>query len=293
MVPSRPETRLTLRQRSSSLEALRPADEDTLLGFLAEHEVLTTTQLVRLCGLPERTVQHRLGQLYRAGLISRSRPTATVGTSPYHCWLTSFGADVIGASEQARWGDDQAGMLGMAALNELWLALRERGPELGLVMESWRRLRAPLPYYDSIAGAWRELRPEAELVLRATAGASLTLLLHCRLETLPAARMATLVGRFHTYLAGQGSTSPRTVIAVLARTQALAQRTATASEELTPRASIMRKDRHGEPSTARRVVVGLAARPTELPSGQVWRRLTDPRWQTLAEVLTMATEGAP
>lgn len=54
--------------------ALRPVDEE-LLGLLGAHQVLTSTQLVRLAGLPERTVQHRLGLLWRAGLLNRvARP---------------------------------------------------------------------------------------------------------------------------------------------------------------------------------------------------------------------------
>ncbi len=52
---------------------LRQADR-RLLGLLGAHEALTSGQLVRLTGLPERTVQHRLGLLYRAGLLHRVRP---------------------------------------------------------------------------------------------------------------------------------------------------------------------------------------------------------------------------
>lgn len=59
-----------------------------LLALIGEHEVLTSGQLVRLTGMPERTVQHRLGVLYRAGLVDRHRPQAAIGTCPYHVWLT-------------------------------------------------------------------------------------------------------------------------------------------------------------------------------------------------------------
>jgi DNA-binding transcriptional ArsR family regulator len=80
----------------------RAADRH-LLALVCEHQVLTTGQLVRLAGMPERTVQHRLGVLYRAGLVSRHRPRAAVGTSPYHVWLTAFGAEAIGAGPSEPW----------------------------------------------------------------------------------------------------------------------------------------------------------------------------------------------
>ena len=65
----------------STLAGLSSTDR-RLLGLLGEHGVLTTGQLVRLTELPERTVQHRLGRLHRAGLVSRFRPEVPVGTAP-------------------------------------------------------------------------------------------------------------------------------------------------------------------------------------------------------------------
>ena len=70
-----------------SIRVLRPIGRQ-LLALLGTHEVLTSGQLVCLTGLPERTVQHRLGLLYRDGLLNRVRQPREVGTSPYHCWLT-------------------------------------------------------------------------------------------------------------------------------------------------------------------------------------------------------------
>lgn len=123
--------------------AIRPWDR-LFLALLGEHKVLTTSQLVRLTAMPERTVQHRLGVLYRAGLVSRHRPRAAVGTSPYHVWLTAFGAAAVGVGPPQPWSDDLVGVSTVAALSELWLGLRDHGPSVGLTLTAWFRLPDPL-----------------------------------------------------------------------------------------------------------------------------------------------------
>lgn len=70
-------------------QRLRPVDE-VVVALLGAYEVVTSSQLVRLTGLPERTVQHRIGLRYRAGLVSPVRPPRYVGTSPFHCWLVGL-----------------------------------------------------------------------------------------------------------------------------------------------------------------------------------------------------------
>ena len=139
---SRPKSRASVPPPTPSRPRLPWPTDQRLLGLLAAHKVLTSGQLLALTGLPERTVQHRLGRLYRAGLINRVRPPATAGTSPYHCWLTGFGAAAIGAGPPEPWSDDPAGMLATAALGDLWLAVRDHGPEAGVHLQAWRRLEA-------------------------------------------------------------------------------------------------------------------------------------------------------
>lgn len=126
---------------------LRPVDRH-LLTLLREHEVLTTNQLVRLTRMPERTVQHRLGVLYSAGLVNRHRPHAAIGTFPYHVWLTPFGAAAIGTEPPRPWGDELSGLRTGAALSDLWLGLLDHGPATGLVVTDWRRRSAGLTYAD-------------------------------------------------------------------------------------------------------------------------------------------------
>ncbi|MDA8399861.1 MAG: hypothetical protein M0008_07425 [Actinomycetota bacterium] len=63
---------------------LRGPVDEVVLALFAAHEVLASSQVVRLTGLPERTVQHRLGLLGRAGLLKPDPPPRAVGTSSYH-----------------------------------------------------------------------------------------------------------------------------------------------------------------------------------------------------------------
>lgn len=99
---------------------LRASDRQTL-ALLGDHGVLTSGQLVVLNGMPERTVQYRLGQLERTGLLSRLLPAREVGTSPYHCWLTPFGTAAVDADRPRAWRDDTAGIEAVAALSDLFL----------------------------------------------------------------------------------------------------------------------------------------------------------------------------
>jgi len=145
------------------LQVQRPRprrSDERLLALLGEHQVLTTSQLVRLTGVPERTAQHRLGTLCRAGLVSRYRPRAVVGTCPYHWWLTPFGATAIGAKPPEPWSDRLACVRTVAALSDLWLGIEDHGLAAGL----------------SLTGRWRlpEASPSGTRTLVPTGGLRLT-----------------------------------------------------------------------------------------------------------------------
>jgi len=144
------------------LRVLRPTERQ-LVFLLGNHEVLTSGQLVRLTGLPERTVRHHLDLLYRAGLVNRVRPPREIGTSPYHCWLTAFGAMAVGAEKPGARSDDPAGVQATAALSELWLSVRDRGKGVGFDLVGW--LPFGLSYQDPPTGTIRELPAEAELIV--------------------------------------------------------------------------------------------------------------------------------
>jgi hypothetical protein len=271
--------------------ALRLVDEE-LLGLLGAHEVLTSGQLVRLTGLPERTVQHRVGLLWRAGLLNRVRPPREVGTSPYHCWLTPFGADAIGAPAPEPWGEDLPGTLATAALSELWLAVRDRGEGAGLRLVGWRRLRSGLPYDDPRSGTLRALPAEAGLTvaLDRFGGHEVTVLVVARVERVPAARLAAVLARFAGYLTSSCEERCRPVLALLARTARVAEGVLGAAEKLGGAPAARHLDEGATATARRRVAVGvLEPRPTELATGPVWRMPDDRRACRLVEVLAGTT----
>ena len=264
--------------------ALRPVDEE-LLGLLGAHQVLTSTQLVRLAGLPERTVQHRLGLLWRAGLLNRVRPPREVGTSPYHCWLTPFGAEAIGAPVPEPLGEDLPGLVATAALSELWLAVRDRGEGAGLGFVGWRRLPSGLPYDDPRTGTLRALPAEAQLTV-ALGGHVVTVLVLARIERVPAARLAAVLARFAGSLTSSCAKRRPPVLAVLARTPRVAERVLSAAENLGEAPAARHLD-DGAIATVRRwVAVGvLEPRPIELATGPLWRLPDDRRPRRFVEVL--------
>jgi len=271
--------------------ALRLVDEE-LLGLLGAHQVLTSTQLVRLAGLPERSVQHRLGLLWRAGLLNRVRPPREVGTSPYHCWLTPFGADAIGAPAPEPFGEDLPATLATAVLSELWLAVRDRGEGAGLRFVGWRRLGSGLPYDDPRTGTLRALPAEAQLTV-ALGGNEVTVLVVARVEHVPAARLAAVLARFAGYLTSSWEERCRPVLAVLASTPRVAARVLFAAENLGDAPAARLLDDGAITTAQRRVAVGiLEPRPIELATGPVWRLPDDRRPRRLVEVLAETARSA-
>lgn len=273
-------------QRLAPVRALRPSDEK-LLGLLAEHEMLTTTQLVRLLSLPERTVQHRLGCLFRAGLVNRLRPAALIGTSPYHCWLTGFGSAALGAGQPVAWLDDPAGVRATALLSELWLSVRDLGGAAGLHLQGWRRLRAGAEYEDARSGALRSLPVEAELTLALPhCGEAVTALVAARAGRLPAHRLVALFGRLAAYLASRGPVTSGLSLLVVCDTSRAAAAALQATGELAGTPVVRRLGATAVERAMARVAVGVAEpRPSQLATGAVWATPADRCPRRLADVL--------
>lgn len=195
-----------------------------LLALLGEHQVLTTSQLAHLTEMPDRTVQHRLGVLYRSGLVSRHRPRAAIGTAPYHFWLTAFGAEAIEARPPEPWDEDLADVRAVAALSNLWLSLRKHGPDVGLALVAWHRLPDGLSYPDPRSGADRRLAADAELSVR-LGGTHVRALLFARVGRIPPARLIPVVARWTAHPVAQVSPiAPRTPTCVLVLTSTDGQR---------------------------------------------------------------------
>lgn len=265
--------------------------DQRLLQLLGQHQVLTSGHLVRLGGLPERTVQHRLRRLYRAGLINRSRPPAPVG-SPYHCWLTGCGAAVIGAKSPEPWSDDPAGMVATAGLSDLWLGVRDHGPAADVHLQDWRRLDAGVGYEDPFTGAGQVLPVEAELIvaLGTVSGEQVTVLVAARAAQAPVARLQAVLARFAAYLRAPCNPEFPPVLALLVGASRHAARILGIIDELSG-APACRRLAPSVLTTAREhVVVGvLGPRQAALLTAPVWCRAAERSWRCLSEVLAVAT----
>ncbi len=266
---------------------LRPVDRH-LLTLLREHEALTTSQLVRLTGMPERTVQHRLGVLYSAGLVNRHRPQAAIGTCPYHVWLTPFGAAAVGTEPPRAWSEDLSGLRTGAALSDLWLGLLDHGPAIGLVVTAWHRFRPGVRYVDPRTGEDGNLSADAVLTARLGAGAEIEALLFASVDRIPAPRLASVVARWADYLAAASARVPRVVLVLTQRT---GHRAAifNAIRHVGDTPTIRKADQLAMKTAVPRLAVGLvgSSAPT-LATEAVWRIPANEDDHRLVEVLTGA-----
>jgi hypothetical protein len=288
---SRPESRASVPPPPPSRPRLPWPADHRLLGLLAEHQVLTSGQLIALTRLPDRTVQHRLGRLYRAGLINRMRPPAPVGTSPYHCWLTSFGAAAIDAGPPEPWSDDPAGMLATAALGDLWLAVRDHGPEAGVHLQAWRRLEAGVDYEDPFTGARRVLPAEAELTVRleGAGGQHLAVLVVARATDAPVARLQAVLARFAAYLHARRDQGGHPVLALVVRTRRHAVKLLDIVDDLAGAPAARRLAPMDAAAAGERIVVGVPEpSPAALATAPAWCSGADRSWRQLADIVDSA-----
>lgn len=270
-----------------------PPTDRHLLTLLGEHQVLTTSQLVRITSRPERTVQHRLGVLDRIGLINRVRPPADVGTAPFHYWLTSFGAGAVGVDAPEPWRDDLAGVMAKAALTELWLSVRDYGEPDGLHLQDWRRHRGGVSYLDPRTSAPGALPVEAELIvaLESRDGPWVTMFVVAAVEGISKARLAAVLARYAGYVAACGPHERCPALIVLARTRRHADAVLAVAERLTEAINLCHLDRVTVEEAMRSVAVGVSVpRPAAFATAPVWctpgdyraRRLVDVSSQTSA-----------
>ncbi len=256
---------------ATSARALRAPDR-RLLVLLAEHRVLTTRQLARLTAIPERTVQYRLGVLFRTGLVSRHRPRTAVGTCPYHCWLTAFGTAAVGAEQAASWSEDPMGMRTVAAISDLWIDIEDHGPTAGLTLKGWRRLPDGLTYRDRRTGDERRLSADAELTVGFDGTREMRAIVFARLDRVPVARLASVLARWADYL--QASASASATFTALVLTGGPTRRDAVLDVA------------RSAPDVADHVAVAtVGPQPVALVTGALWRMPVDGDDHCLAEVL--------
>lgn len=277
---------------------LRPADT-RLLGLLVAAEVLSTGQLRRMTGSPERTVQYRLAGLAGRGLVGRVRPLVDRGTSPILWWATPFGARAIGALDDPPLAidlDRADGAAGLdrrlprvwlvAAMNELRLGLAAPAPTGGLELVCWERT----PCGVRIDGA-RRLRVDARFSVHAghSVAGGLVWLDDGRV---PRTRMAGPLGAFARLTAPRPSSTqgPRSTgggvrwLLVLARSPGRVAGWLAAAEELRGEVSAG-LDRDVAAGASGRVAVYLSRSPSADVLAGPWYRPGADRPARLADVL--------
>lgn len=97
-----------------------------LLVLLDQHQVMTTDQLARATGTPERTVRYRLDRLHEARLVECIRPGREAGSAPRHWWLRPAGARLVSGTAAAEGRPSGMFVAHAAAITEVWLAMKEQ-----------------------------------------------------------------------------------------------------------------------------------------------------------------------
>ena len=113
-----------------------------LLVLLDQHRVMTTIQLARASGVPERTARYRIERLHAPGLVDFARPGRERGSAPRHWWLRPSGARLVSGTAVADGRPSGMFVAHAAAITEVWLALVEHGPAFGVEVTGWLTDRA-------------------------------------------------------------------------------------------------------------------------------------------------------
>lgn len=96
--PARPGPHAANTAEHQARLAARLTDRDRWLAhMLAEHRVLTSSQITTLAFPSARAARQRLLELYRWSVIDRFQPFVTVGTAPMHYILGPAGATTLAA----------------------------------------------------------------------------------------------------------------------------------------------------------------------------------------------------
>jgi len=259
-----------------------------LLRLLGEHQVLTTSQLVRITSQPERTVQHRLGVLHRIGLINRVRPPADAGTAAFHCWLTIFGARAVGVDAPEPWHEDLAGVRAKVALTELWLSVRDNGERGGLDLQGWHRHHCGVSYLDPRTNAPGVLPVEAELIVAhdSREGPQVRMFVVATVEGISTARLAAVLARYAGYVSACRPRERCPTLMVLVRTPRHADAVLAVAEQLPEATSLRHLDRVTIEEATRGVVVGVSVpQPAAFATEAVWCTPDDCTARRLVDVL--------
>jgi hypothetical protein len=130
-----------------------------LVRAVAEHRVLTTSQLCAMYFDNVITARHRLAVLVRLGLLRRFRPRREVGSAPSHYLLGPLGAALLGAEDrdERKWApqvrtDRQLALersqrlAHMTGANWFFAALTRHARTIGGELRRWLGERATAEY---------------------------------------------------------------------------------------------------------------------------------------------------
>jgi transcription initiation factor IIE alpha subunit len=190
---------------SAFLTRLRTGDGPShlLLVLLNQHRVMTTGQLARATGTPERTVRYRLDQLHDTGLVAYARPGREIGSAPRHWWLRPAGARLVAGTAAGESKPSAMFAAHAAAITEVWLALSEHGPARGIELEDWLTDRAGWQEWE--AGTYwsrrYRLTPDAVARVRMPDGSPAVAFIEVDLATMTQTLLKEKVARYLAYAA--------------------------------------------------------------------------------------------
>jgi DNA-binding transcriptional ArsR family regulator len=174
-----------------------------LLVLLDQHRVMTTGQLARATGTPERTVRYRLERLREAHLIDCARPGRETGSAPRHWWLRPAGARLVAGIAAADGRPSGMFVAHAATITEVWLALAERGPAEGIEVGGWLTDRAGWQEWDG-PSAWPRryrLTPDAVAQARLSGSGDVVAFVEVDLASMTQTLLKQKVARYLAYAA--------------------------------------------------------------------------------------------
>ena len=187
--------------RRSLITQLRTSGgpSEQLLVQLDRHRVLTSGQLARLTGAPQRTVTYRLTALLGERLVAYARPGREAGSAPRHWWLTPAGTRLVTGTAPAE-RQRPSGMFAAhaASIAEVWLALLEHGPTVGIRPDGWWPDRAAWSTWTTPGRGEQTLTPDAVVTAWLAAGETVAAI-EVDLATMTQTRLREKLGRYLAY----------------------------------------------------------------------------------------------
>src|ERR1700689_1761085 len=181
--------------------------DQSLLGVLCAHRVVTQAQLVRLFpDVPERTLRYRTRRLHDLGLTGRSRPYREEGSAPNHHWPTRRADCLMRGDPVPRGGErkrpNPVFLAHATALTEMYVTLATRAGEASLTLEEYRRegdAREPFTHERKD----RALAPDAMVILTDSDGREFRAFVEIDLGTMSHARLRHKAELYATYVASE------------------------------------------------------------------------------------------